>query len=209
MLASAGLLAYSSQTRRLQELTSLRALAYVTKGTYINLVTTPAVEIAEAAASIRSGAVVSLHSVLGEFGVLNNHTDHVTAIIPLGGADGTAAMPRLGGVATPAGTFTFYGMSAKPFFAGGYEDRLILGRLYPCATPERAFLDHLYLGESGRSRLPLPPFDCDVGELDQARLWRLAAAMELEQALESWMKQKDVHDEDEDVINNMSLRLGF
>jgi len=197
----------NTNMRRIKDLVESNILKGVTRGVYINMVAVPAVEPQEAVSHVRSGAVVSLYSVLGEYGVLNNHTEHVTAILPTGVGD--THFPRLPSLRTGAGVYTFYGMAANKLQAGDYEDRLIATRFYPCATPERAFLDHLYLGSNHRSRLTMPPLDSDIGDLDQARLWRLAAAMEIEEPLEEWVKKKETYDQDEDVQNNMSLRLGF
>lgn len=207
--AAFGSMHQRSQARKIKDLLDGKVLACVMKGTYVNLVATPPVEAAEAVPLLRPDAVVSLHTVLGEFGVLNNHTDHVTAILPLPGGEWRVANPRVGSLRTPVGTFDLYSMPHEILSAGAYEDRLLVQRLYPCATPERAFLDHLYLGASARSKLTPPPLDCDIGDLDQTRLWRLAAAMGVEHTLESWLAQKAAYDDDEDVQNNMSMRLGF
>lgn len=197
----------STKMRRVKELLDSNILGGAARGVYLNLVAIPAVEPQEAVPFIRTGAVVSLYSVLGEFGVLNNHSAHITSILPAG-VDGHK-FPNLPNMHTGVGVFTFYGMAATKLQSGDYEDRLITTRFYPCATPERAFLDHLYLGSNHRSRLTMPPLDCDIDDLDQARLWRLAAAMDIEGRLEGWLKKKETYDQDEDVQNNMSMRLGF
>ena len=204
-----GASARSSNAWRIKEMVGAGALGGVVKGVYLNLATTPPVEAAEALPFLRRGAVVSLHFVLGEFGVFNNHTDHITAILPVPRNSRGASFPRINTVQTGTGTFTFYGMAAEKLHAGDYEDRLIPSRFYPCATPERAFLDYLYLGANHRSSLTMPPLDSDIGDLDQTRIWRLAAAMGVEEILDSWISKKATYDEDEDVQNNMSLRLGF
>lgn len=197
----------NNNTRRIKDLVDSNILSGVSRGVYLNMVATPTVEPQEAVPFIRSGAVVSLYSVLGEFGVLNNHTAHITSILPTGISG--RQFPNLPNLQTGVGVFTFYGMAANKLQAGEYEDRLIISRFYPCATPERAFLDHLYLGGNHRSRISAPPLDSDIGDLDQARIWRLAAAMDIEAPLEAWLKKKEAYDQDEDVQNNMSMRLGF
>jgi predicted transcriptional regulator of viral defense system len=58
------------------------ALQKVSRGLYLNRRSRPAVEVAEAAQHIRQGAVVSLESVLGECGFLNNPPAIVTAVVP-------------------------------------------------------------------------------------------------------------------------------
>jgi len=77
--------------------------------------------------------------------------------------------------------------------AGSIEDRLDLERslMHPQASAEKALLDWLYLAQSPRSTLTAPALhDVDLEELDNAKLNRLAKAMELQQTLSAWRRGK-------------------
>jgi hypothetical protein len=77
--------------------------------------------------------------------------------------------------------------------AGSIEDRLDLERslTHPHASAEKALLDWLYLARSSRSTLSAPALnDVDFEELDNAKLKRLAKAMELQQTLSAWRRGK-------------------
>jgi hypothetical protein len=77
--------------------------------------------------------------------------------------------------------------------AGSIEDRLDLerGLMHPQASSEKALLDWLYLAQSPRSTLTAPAsHDIDLEELDNAKLNRLAKAMELQQTLSAWRRGK-------------------
>jgi hypothetical protein len=58
-----------------------KILKPVREGAYLNGMSFPEVALAEAASVIRTGAVVSLQSVLGDAGVLNNPTPDVTCVM--------------------------------------------------------------------------------------------------------------------------------
>ena len=54
----------------------------MTRGLYLNQLAAPRPLAAEAAGFIRTGAIVSLQTVLGEAGITNNFPDLVTSVIP-------------------------------------------------------------------------------------------------------------------------------
>ena len=62
--------------------------------------------------------------------------------------------------------------------------------LYPRATPEKALLDWIYLGDSPRTKLAPPPLDIDLERLDKRRLKRLADRMKLSKHLEEYLARK-------------------
>ena len=84
------------------------ALRRVASGVYLNRRCLPPAELTEMAGRIRTGAVISLQSVLGECGFLNNPSSTVMAVVP------TSAnkRPNLGEVKTSGGdVFRFYGLA--------------------------------------------------------------------------------------------------
>ena len=177
-------------------------LKTVRRGLYLNALAQPPVQPDEAAAYINQGAIVSLQKVLGDAGVLNNFTSRITCVLPLppektaaGHASFGYAQPSTGEVKTLAGVYTF---QALPFDlihkAGSLEDRL--EQLpYQRATPEKAFLDWLYLGATPRSHMTPPPFDIDLSMLNLPRMQRLAEGMGLTRSFKQWLTDKAAYDQ--------------
>lgn len=156
----------------------------VQRGLYLNAFRARAGQPADAASWLRADAVVSLNTVLGDAGVLNNPVHAITVVVPL---DPRSPPPRLGRQPTKAGTFHFFGLPRRILEVGDVDDRLEPPDDFehPRATPEKALIDWLYLAESPRSRRRLPPReDLDLELLDAARLQRLATAAGLAGPLE-------------------------
>ncbi|MFT5131785.1 MAG: hypothetical protein ACI9SC_000247 [Gammaproteobacteria bacterium] len=163
-------------------------LQSVQRGLYLNRLRAVPGQLADAIPWLHKDAIVSLNTVLGDDGVLNNPTNTVMAIVPL---DRGASPPHLGRKKTSAGTFHFFGMPRHILEAGKPADRLqALDRYeHPRATPEKALIDWLYLADSPRSRRTLPPHnDIDMTLLKLARLRRLATAAGLSDKLEQWQR---------------------
>lgn len=78
---------------------------------------------------------------------------------------------------------------------------------YPRATPEKALLDWLYLGESKYSKISGPSLDLEVERLDKRRLQRLARSMNLTEELKEWQSRKRKYDTDPDVRENNAQDL--
>jgi hypothetical protein len=161
-------------------------LQAVQRGLYLNRFRNPPGQLADAISFFHRDGVVSLNTVLGDVGVLNNPSRIVTAVVPI---DAGFPAPKLGRRRSLAGTLHFYGMPRRILEAGTLADRLEPSRRFEHlrATPEKALLDWLYLGRSSRSRrTPPPPDDIDMDLLDQRRLRRLAKAAQLVDALARW-----------------------
>lgn len=177
----------SASTARLlaHSLIQADALRRVTSGVYLNLRCRPPAELTEMAPHVRTGAVVSLQSVLGECGFLNNPSAIVMAVVP------TSAhkRPNLGEVTTSGGdVFRFYGL-AERFFPSCYEDRWALyqpGRPCDMFRPEAALLQWLYLAALKRSTVTPPPRDVDMSTLDDVHLNELARRWQLQVKLKAW-----------------------
>jgi hypothetical protein len=164
------------------------ALQKVSRGLYLNRRSRPAVEVAEAAQHIRQGAVVSLESVLGECGFLNNPPAIVTAVVP----QRPDSVPRVGSVKTSGGQVLRFNALPPRFFPSSPEEaRLLLqaGRHCPVVKPEVAALHWLHLALSPRSSMRMPPQDVDFSVLDAELLKDLAWRWELSRALEDWKEQ--------------------
>ena len=161
----------------------------IQRGLFLNCFRTKAGMLADSIAWFHSDAVVSLNTVLGDSGVLNNPTTIVTAVVPI---DRDRHPPaRLGRKATQAGIIHFFGIPRHILQAGEPGDRLEAEGQYEHlrATPEKALLDWIYLGCSPRSRRTPPPRDdIDMELLNSRRLQRLVLATKLEQEFALWLK---------------------
>jgi len=166
-----------------------RKLQPVQRGLFLNNFRSRNGALADACFWYYPDAVVSLNTVLGDSGVLNNPSTVVTAVVPID--RGGSPPSRLGRKTTKAGTFHFFGMPRHILVAGEPEDRLDSTGMYEHlrATPEKALIDWLYLGLSSRSRRAAPPrSDIDVESLNKRRLQRLAKVMSLAGNLDVWME---------------------
>jgi hypothetical protein len=172
----------------------------VTRGLYLNQLALPRPEAAEAASYVRSGAIVSLQTVLGDAGVLNNYSDVVTCVLPLE----RGLSPSTRTVRANRLEYRFHVMPGRLLDdrAGDPEDRFDPEVTYPRATSEKALLDWIYLGASHRSKIAGPSLDTDMARLDILRLERLASAMQIESDLKTFLERKSRFDADPSVIAN-------
>jgi len=164
------------------------ALQKFSRGLYLNQRCRPAVEAAEAAAHIRRSAVVSLDTVLGECGFLNNPAAVITAVVP----QRAGRVPSVGPVRTSGGlSFQFHALPPRFFAQSPAEERLLLqaGRHCAMAKPEVAALHWLHLWRSPRSSKGRPPQDVDFSVFDQDFLENLASRWGLTDALLAWQHQ--------------------
>lgn len=169
-------------------LTQARAVQKVSRGLYLNQRCVPAAGTAEAAGHLRAGAVVSLESVLGECGFLNNPPAVVTAVL----AQANDLSPKVGFVQTSGGqVFRFKALPRKYFPQGESDERLLLqaGRHCAMARPEVALLHWMHLWCSPRSSMGKPPQDVDFSVLDDELLQRLALKWDLAGALARWRQE--------------------
>lgn len=178
------------------------ALRPVTRGLYLNQMARPLPSVAEAAGYVRSGAIVSLQTVLGDAGITNSYSDIVTSVLPIRAGSASSSRPVL----AHAVEFRFHAMPVRLLDdqAGALEDRMDLDVLYPRATSEKALLDWIYLGASPRTKLSGLPLDIDLERLDTARLTCLAKRMNLASELKAYLARKRKYDRDPDVQANAS-----
>ncbi|MGB6449340.1 MAG: hypothetical protein WBE92_01160 [Steroidobacteraceae bacterium] len=184
----------------LREQTEAGVLRPVTRGLYLNQLARPQPTAAEAASFVRSGAIVSLQTVLGDAGVTNSYSDIVTSVLPVRGGVAQSSRPVLANDIE----YRFHVMPARLLDdeAGAVEDRMDLAVQYPRASPEKALLDWLYLGASPRTKLAPPPLDIDLARLDKRRLKRLADRMNLSDPLAKYLARKRTYDKDPSVRAN-------
>jgi hypothetical protein len=177
----------------------------VTRGLYLNQMARPLPSVAEAAGHVRSGAIVSLQTVLGDAGVTNSYSDIVTSVLPIRAGNASSSRPVLADKLE----FRFHAMPVRLLDdrAGALEDRMDLDVLYPRATPEKSLLDWIYLGASPRTKLSGPPLDIDLESLDIARLTRLSKHMNLASELKDYLVRKRKYDADPNVRANASVGM--
>jgi len=197
---SRGLPDKKTVTRWIQAQRTAGVLRPVTRGLYLNNLARPQPQAAEAAAYIRSGAVVSLQTVLGDAGVSNNYSDIITSVLPIRGR--VASSSRT--VRAPSLEFRFHAMPERLLDerAGSLEDRFDLDVAYARASPEKALMDWIYLGASVRTKISSPALDMDFSKLNVPRLKRLAKSMNLQALLKKYLDRKFRYDHDPEVQAN-------
>ena len=174
--------------RALAEWESSGLVGRAARGLYLNGLASPLTLLEEAAPRLRQGAVVSLATVLGRAGALNNPTHWVTAVVP----SDNSSRPVNELESESGSVFRFASLRHDLFLAPTdplARDAFQPYAAVPTATPEKALLDWLYLSSRGRGaeRWPLPPsHDWDMSLLDGPRLDRLATRLGLENELQQF-----------------------
>ena len=171
--------------RALREWEIAGVVRRVAQGVYLNMQATPQPLLREAVSKMRPGAIVSLATVLGDAGVLNNPTSWVMAVLP----SDVKVRHENEVSSAPGAEFKFAYLRPDLIPVRGEpwaSDALEPYARVPTATPEKALLDWIYLSASARggSRWQLPAsHDVDLDYLDSDRLERLASHMGLENEL--------------------------
>ena len=183
--------------------TEAGVLRPVTRGLYLNQLARPLPTASEAASFVRTGAIVSLQTVLGDAGITNSYSDIVTSVLP---ARGRLAQSSRSVVANGV-EYRFHTMPARLLNdeAGDAEDRMDPDVLYARASPEKALMDWIYLGNSSRTKLSPPPLDIDLDRIDKRRLRRLADRMKLSKQLHDYLRRKRQYDLDPSVRANAAV----
>ena len=197
---SRGLPDKKTVTRWIQAQRTAGVLRPMTRGLYLNNLARPQPQAAEAAAYIRTGAVVSVQTVLGDAGVSNNYSDIITSVLPIRGRATSSSRT----VRAPGLEFRFHAMPERLLDerAGSLEDRFDLDVSYARATPEKALMDWIYLGASVRTKISSPALDMDFSKLNVPRLKRLAKSMNLQALLKEYLARKSRYDHDPEVQAN-------
>lgn len=174
--------------RFLSNLQDLSLVKKVHHGVYLNSMARPAVLLDEAAGLIRAGSVVSMQTVLGRWGVLNNPVPYVSCVMPGNTNSGT--------ISTRAGVIKFFSM--RPDLVNRPDDQQWNELAFapssptPTATREKALLDWLWLSSSvSNAKISPPPLhDIELEDLDPHALEVLAGKMSLTQRLDDFRAGK-------------------
>lgn len=190
--------------RWLSEAVQAGKLRKVRAGIFVNAAGHASVSVAAAAGFIRRSAVPSLSWVLEQNWLLNNFGDTITCTVPM--APGLQ-VPNLASVKTPYGSFAFRALPWRlhELDALPVEDWRDNRYSHPRATPEKAFCDWLYLGQSPRSSLRAPPLDLEFDKLNPARLRRIVRAMAIKPVFDGWLAKKLQYDSDPEVLANTTM----
>lgn len=154
-------------------------------------------EAAEAAHALRPTAIVSLHTVLGATGVINNSPRTVFAIVRGDSDDSTKLQSPvvpllLGRQKDLEWSYRFVPMQPDLYEAGRIEDRLDPTYSYPRATKERALCDLIMLSATPETAMgTLLDFEADLDDLDRARMDRLVEAMGIENLYADYIARVD------------------
>jgi hypothetical protein len=191
--------------RWVREAVQAGKLKKIRAGIFVNAAGGAHVSVAAAAGFVRRSAVPSLSWVLEQHWLLNNFGDVITCTVPM--APGLQ-VPNVSAVKTPHGTFQFRAMPWRlheldTLAVDDWRDNRFA---HPRATPEKAFCDWLYLGQSPRSSLRTPPLDLDDSQFNRLRLRRIVKAMGMEVAFAGWLQRKRAYDQDPEVKENTFLR---
>ncbi len=187
--------------RWIHEAVQAGKLRKIRAGIFVNAAGNSGVSPAAAAGFIRRSAVPGLSWVLEQNWILNNFGDVITCTVPM--APGMQT-PNVSKVKTPYGTFQF---RALPWRLHELDSLPVVDwrddhYAHPRATPEKAFCDWLYLGQSPRSSLHVPPLDLEFDKFNKSRLRRIVSAMDIKLAFEAWLKKKEQYDNDPEVQEN-------
>jgi len=154
----------------------------------------PAPTIGDALPLLVPGAVVSLQTVLGDAGVLNNYTPNYYCIRP---ASLCGDEPR-GGLELGEVDIQWVSMPDEIVQAGSPSDRLEYGLHYPRATPEAAVIHWLWLSLYRSSRHVGPPAESDLDNVDLETLDRLAQATGMTDVCNDWVRRAREYAENDD-----------
>lgn len=175
----------------IQELLEAEAIrpAWQNTGVYLNLSSEPKVSWTEAAPYLLEGAMASLETVLAPAGVVTFAGANLTCVAPWRGRIRSES-PYFPFTKPGGPRVDFYLLPESNFSPAGQDDGDVLDntKSYPCATPERAFLDWLWVEECVRGFEP-QAVHADLSGLDETRLVRLAAKTGLSWYLERFLKK--------------------
>lgn len=207
-------MAVSTYYNIVKDMIEIGGLIKIGRNLYANMLAVPKLSVNEIAQHLHPGSVVSVHSALTHAGALNNPSRVVTACIPMSKFGWRGGMRSE--VETPLGNLWFFRMPEEAVICPDLprSDVLVQDVSYPMATPEKALLDWIYMGNSPRINAAhglggFPPLDIDINVMDKRRLKRIAESMGMVDLLKEWQEAKHDHDSNANVMANMSIEMGF
>ena len=196
----------------INSLVNVKALHRVTDNVYLNYLQLPMPSPAEALRIAVPDGFLSLHTVLGQSGVLNNPTFTYMCVRKASILQRETEIDLIGSRFSnknPSPLYHVYAME-KGYILGMQADHIDSSFSYPRATVERAFCDWLYLAAEERQIISSPPpLDCDISLMDMDRLERVASDLGVTDDLQLWLERHAEYNADADNDANMSLAIGF
>lgn len=164
------------------------------KDVLVNVACFPRATVGDAVPVLIDQAVVSLHTVLGDKGILNNYTPDFICVRPASISSGEISLEFEGG------QIDCYPIDDRILSIGNEEDRLDAAYRYPRATPEAALIHWFALGKAHTAFFSEPDTQVDLEDIDMDRLTRLASAAGLLETVMDWVrraKEREDYDDNE------------
>jgi hypothetical protein len=152
-------------------------------GLLVNVATFPPATLGEAVPHLIDQAIVSLHTVLGDKGILNNYTPDYVCVRPI------SLSPDVVALQFESGQIDCFPVDDKILLIGEVEDRLDPSYRYPRATPEAAIIHWFALGRVGAFSFSEPDTQVDLEDVDMDRLQRIAAEAGLGEVISDWVRR--------------------
>ncbi|MCA3268136.1 MAG: type IV toxin-antitoxin system AbiEi family antitoxin domain-containing protein [Azospirillum sp.] len=173
------------------------------RGVYLNLRRRTKAKYADATEYVRPGAVVSLQTVLGDAGLLDNFTtDMVTCVVPRPHERTSVTVPR--GIRN-----FFFNVMAEPAALPEMGFPILDGEGYKRATPELAFCHWLYLSLQPRSEMTAPSFEIDMDRMSMKKIRAISEKIGIGNGLKTWLAGKKTRDASDDVRAHAATRFGI
>lgn len=161
-------------------------------GLIVNVAAFPPATIGDTVSVLFPGAVVSLHTVLGDKGVLNNYTPNMIAVRPRSQSDAISEIHYFGG------NIRVYPIEDNVLELGDVADRLDRTYDYPRAMPEAALIHWFWLIKN--SRWPSMDTQVDLEDVDLECVYQMADPFGLTTDIKEWVqraKEREDYDDDE------------
>jgi hypothetical protein len=135
------------------------------------------------ASVICPAAIVSLLTVLGDSGILNNYTYTIFCVVPIE----ECQTFRLGEHRENGVDYYFIAMPKDAVFAAAEEDLFDpIETNYQRASNEAALAQWIYLATPPSDALAMAPREIEVDDVDWPKLERICAAMGVSEQLAAW-----------------------
>lgn len=163
-------------------------------GLILNSAVFPPVTIGDAVSVLIDGAVVSLHTVLGDRGVLNNYTKNMFCVRPRSISSEVVVAEYDGG------SIKCFPVDDKLFSIGEYQDRLDRTYLYPRATVEAAIVHWFWLIKHEVGPFRSMDTQVDLEDVDLECVYMMAEPFGLVDDIKEWVrraKEREDYDDNE------------
>lgn len=148
--------------------------------------------------TVPDGAIVSLISVLGDDGILNNYTYQIWTVRP-----GPSIARTDGWDEAAEATYVAFTMPSEVLAAPAREDIIDPSYPYPRANSDAALCHLVYLHVAGLVRNL--PFELELDDLDRSRIDRIAGAMGISDEMSSYLSSVLDLNREQDVAPGLGV----